>query len=339
MNKHANSISLLRLITCICIFIFHYLTNFTSFNTLYFPSDLFVFIFAFLSGFLYGPKTITNGKTWIWKNIKKLAIPMLVYVVIFSVIILMTGLIKYTGDFSQAIGGFVGKNSITGAVNFVFGNLWFLGILSIAYIFTPLLHKLTRKQYATQPTILLSGSIVVICLCEMLFNFFCPVFTVYVISYLIGFKYFSRISYEKEKNWYFYLIVALICAGGFSFWYLWVVSHPVAGYLDFGTKLLYYFVQIINAISVTLLFLRAFRSLNESNIKFFKYTDKYSFPFYMIHQSFMTGVLCFSELINPLWVYGIICFILTICAAVPIQLIGDKILNKINLKSSSTTKQ
>lgn len=68
--KKLNNISLLRLLACIGVFVFHYLSVLTTFDTKTFmPSPFFVFIFAFVSAFLYSKKSIDEPKKWIGKNL------------------------------------------------------------------------------------------------------------------------------------------------------------------------------------------------------------------------------------------------------------------------------
>lgn len=320
MAKRLNNISILRLIACIGIFCFHYFTIFTHINTTaYMPSPIFVFIFVFISGFLYSQKEIDNSKKWLSKQLTKLLIPTAVYLLIGALLFIVVGLIRYNGSIIETFQGFVWNNPSDNRPNFVFGNLWFLIALSICYLFTPLIYKLANKsfknKYGFSLTIVL---IIIVSAVEILFNFFCPVFTAYVISYFIGRSFFKTIIEEKHVS--IPILTGVILIGFLLLWYF-VVGNIKYRYIDIHLRTLRHVVELIISLSFSIFFIYVARPINKYELKFLKYTDKYSFPFYLDQQLFMCGTLSFYYLI-PSW-YFVPVVILSIITSIIILFLSD----------------
>lgn len=328
-SKKLNNISLLRFLMCISIFVYHYLSFFvTPTMTYWMPSPILVFVFALLSAFLYSSKTIDNPKDWIKKNFLKLLIPTVVYVLLACTLLIVVGMFVYSFDFGQVFANFTGENPSGGGINFVFGNLWFLGMLMLCYIATPFCYRFASKQYSKKGSILFLAIIIAICVVEIMFNFFCPVFTVYIASYFVGRIVFKAACQEepKKEHWPMLVISAVALIGAILVWYLWIGKVPHT-YLDFHIKALKYFVCFTFSLSFSILFLYAFKFMNAFNMPLFKYTDKYSFPFYMAHQLYMVGTLCFYHLI-PSW-YFVPLFFLALATAIIVDLLASLVIKKV----------
>ena len=326
--KKLNNISLLRLLSCLGIFAYHYTSFYiTPAIDYYMPSAFLVFTFALLSAFLYSSKAIDNPKDWLKKNFLKLLIPMLTYVGMAVVLLIVVGLIVYQGDFGAVFSNFIGYNPSNDGINFVFGNLWFLGILLLCYIATPFCYRFVSGSFSKKGKIIFIIVIPLICIVEVLFNFFCPVFTVYIASYFIGRKIFSPICKEAPSKKHLPLVLGALAVliGSALLWYL-VVGKMAGGYTEFGVKALQYLVFFAVALSFSCVFLYCFKFLNRWNIPLFGITDKYSFPFYMAHQLYMVGTLCFYQLI-PTW-YFVPLFFLTAATAFLISLVSGIFVKK-----------
>ena len=318
--KKLHNISLLRLLACIGVFCFHYFSVLTQFDTkVYMPSPFFVFIFAFVSAFLYSKKNIDDPKKWLGKNLLKLLVPMVVYVVTASLLLIIVGLIRYQGSFADTFAGFVGTNPSDGQPNFVFGNLWFLGILAVCYLFTPILSKIANKNFSKKSFFVLAlVAVITVCLVETCFNFFCPVFTVYTISYFLGRVFYNKVL--NEKVILLPIISFAVLAIAASIWYIWVGKIPYV-YADIHIRVLRHVLEFFIAIPFSFFFLYTMRFINKFNLWFLKYTDKYSFPFYMTHQLFLVGTLSFYELI-PSW-YFVPVVVLSVINSILIVLLTD----------------
>lgn len=225
MKKKLNNISLLRLLMCIGIFIYHYVSFYITLDVgFYLPSQILVFVFAILSAFLYSNKNIDNPKSWIKKNFFKLFIPTITYIVISTLLLIIVGLFRYNFNFVEVFSNFSGVNPASGNPNFVFGNLWFLGILLICYLFTPICYKIINKSLTRLKTTLLILLIISISLIEILFNYFCPVFTVYICSYFIGrliFKPLAEDNYNKSQLPLFFITSLIFILSSLT-WYMWL---------------------------------------------------------------------------------------------------------------------
>lgn len=102
-----------------------------------------VFIFLLISGFLYGNKKIENWKRWFVNRIVKICVPMWLFMVIdFIVEALLWNYfdIKMVLVYAFNLQGIFGVN-IAGA------SLWFLTLIMICYLITPLLQWVKQKDF------------------------------------------------------------------------------------------------------------------------------------------------------------------------------------------------
>lgn len=100
-----------------------------------------VFIFLLISGFLYGNKQIDNWKNWFKKRLFRICIPLWLFMVIDFIVeaILWNNFdIKYVFIYAFNLQGMLGVN-VGGT------NLWFLTLIMICYLITPLLQWIRQK--------------------------------------------------------------------------------------------------------------------------------------------------------------------------------------------------
>lgn len=147
--EHKNkSIQLIRVIAMFMIVFDH------IFCVIQFPMQSFivqvtnsgVFIFLFISGYLYGMKKITNWKKWIKKRIIRICIPLWTFMVIdFILEALVWGQfeIKYALIYALNLQGFLGVN-VGGT------NLWFLTLIMMCYVITPALYRIKSQLKDTK---------------------------------------------------------------------------------------------------------------------------------------------------------------------------------------------
>lgn len=333
-HSRLNNISVLRLLLCIAVFVYHYITFFVSKEIEYImPSTIPVFGFAFLSAFLYSNKKIDDPKQWLKRNLLKLFIPIIVYLLLGFFLLVVVGMIKYSCNFEMIFANFIGYNPTDGGPNFVFGNLWFLGMLSLCYIVTPFCDL---NRYSKKGKIIFLSIIISICAIEVVFNFFCFVFTCYIISYYLGKKLFKPISNESPRKGHIPLIgiLSLLLVASSLLWYLYV-GHLPDGYFPLHIKMLKHGVMFIYSLSFCMLFIYLFKFLNRFKIKVISNIEKYTFPFYMAHQLYMVGTLCFYPLI-PNW-YFLPLIALTCLTAFLVDLLSSLVIKKIfPVKQKST---
>ena len=96
-----------------------------------------VYIFLFLSGYLYGNKKIKNGFTWIIKRIQVIMIPIYIFFIFLSIIHIIDGTMEYKYtviyllDLQYYFGSPIGAH-----------HLWFVSVIMICYFINILISKI-----------------------------------------------------------------------------------------------------------------------------------------------------------------------------------------------------
>ena len=101
-----------------------------------------VFIFLFISGYLYGKKEIENWGRWFYSRMIRICIPMWIFMAVdFAVeaIVCHQFSLRYVFIYLFNLQGILGVNA--GGVN-----LWFLTLIMICYIITPMLQWIKSKN-------------------------------------------------------------------------------------------------------------------------------------------------------------------------------------------------
>ena len=102
-----------------------------------------VLIFLFISGYLYGERTISKWRNWIVERVMKICIPVWIFVIIDFIIeiIIWTNFdIRDVFIFALNLEGIFNVNAKGG------GHLWFLTLITICYLLTPVLQWIKKKK-------------------------------------------------------------------------------------------------------------------------------------------------------------------------------------------------
>jgi len=137
------AISVIRVTATIFIFLCHFAQEMPS-HMIKAMGQIFnvgVVIFFFISGYLYGRKHIYSFRKWFTKRYFKINIPIVLF--IFSLLFVTFNFnVKSFFCYMLNLQGFLGEYVIQGA-----GHLWFVSVLMLCYLITPILQKL--KAYIT----------------------------------------------------------------------------------------------------------------------------------------------------------------------------------------------
>ena len=165
MKKELN-IQLLRITSMFMILLCHFCNESgnTVGNALGQFLNVGVFIFFIISGYLFGKRNIDNTKEWYIKRCIRIFIPLWVWTIVVNIIYAVIGMegeisIKYIVITMLNLQGFFGTT-------LGLSHLWFLSVIMICYLITPILQKL-RNQNLKKILLILIGLI----LCSVVISF------------------------------------------------------------------------------------------------------------------------------------------------------------------------
>lgn len=138
------NISLLRTLSTIIIVVFHVLFALSpGEGKTYFPLYIGVPIFLFISGFLYANKKIDSVKRFYKNNILKIAVPTLLFLILYCAAIGIYSLCTGTAFISLFYDFSGGGTSVLSI-----GHLWFIPAIILCYLILPLLSNIYNKKYS-----------------------------------------------------------------------------------------------------------------------------------------------------------------------------------------------
>lgn len=233
-------------------------------------------MFFVISGFLYGSKQITNPVQWFLKNIKKILLPY--YLFLLPVIILYFIFAPANINFSSTIRSLLCIGTIDGI-----GNLWFVGYILFCYFITPILYEMSiyLESKSTKYSLLfISTFILLFYVFGMLTNFYFRPYR--ILCYIIGF--FIPLFIRKGGNVILkYLLCLAIPATIISkIIYLYLIDmQPEMNGISHIEGMSHLFLGF----SLTFGLMYLFKSVRP--MKILSFSDKYSYPIYIVHQLFI----------------------------------------------------
>lgn len=284
------SITLVRVVAMLSIIICHI---FSVFSPLAFLSQIFnvgVFTFLFLSGFLFGKKSIDSVINWLVKRAMRILIPMYIFMLflfVFRLILLrQTEPLSYIVYFLN-IQGFVG-----GTIGGVIGgdHLWFLTAVMLCYFITPLLDRLKpRVINFSKVTLLLCLSMLVVM--QIMTSYFLSNLAgvyfgyaiVYVFAYFFGCLWNGNIS---RKGLIMYTAVTMLS----------LLLRVAIRYVAHGTFLYANFLVIYTHAVFGIwifVFICYFKKIASNSIinKITNHLEHFAFEIYIVHYMFIVGSL------------------------------------------------
>lgn len=272
--KKEISLQILRVFSMMMIVICHLFseTKISIFVNLAQFFNVGVFIFLFMSGYLYGRKNNIDTKKFLKKRFIKVMLPF--YLFFFYIVLI--NIINESFSIKLFFSNLFNLQYIFGSLRGM-EHLWFLTELMFCYFITPILFiikkKVVNKKYIFYIiffVISLGASVINVKFGNVFF---------YLLVYIMGFMY-----NEKNKKGYFKNILFIIIA----------IIVRIQFKLLFDATLLYDFV-IVNlthtliSVSIFNLFINLFKKTKRS--KLINYLDNISFFVYVVHYQFMHGPL------------------------------------------------
>ena len=321
-NNRLKYIQLTRVCAMCMILLCHAFNENKNFNFLGQIFNVGVFTFLFLSGYLYGPKYIKNDKEWLLKRLKKILIPMWLFMVfIFAVRFFLLG---YGIEFKSYI---VYLFNMQGLLRGVQGatHLWFMTTIMICYLITPLLYKIKKMVLYIDKRIIfiiipliISIQYIVAYLTSENIALQISYITLYIFAY-----YFSCIWDKQLERKKFYLITILTFC---------IVFVRLISKIFFDGTLLYNvlivtYSQSILGIWIFLFFYYFTNNRNEKiYFKLINNLDKLSFEIYIVHYMFFVGPLRVMNISNNFFVNSFSAFILSYIFAIILNKVCQRLI-------------
>ncbi len=312
--KRDVSIQMVRIIAMLMIVACHIL-NVSTFTLLKNSAQFFnvgVYIFLFVSGYLYGKKNISDNKKFLVGRFKRLFIPIYIFILYISIFYIISDNFSLFNILSYIFGlqYFVGV-SVNGLAH-----LWFISIIMLCYILTVPLNKYKDKIFKYKNIILITVFSLSILLTFV--NNKIGQILFYTLIYLIGYT----TSKDDTKIYLDFIFFIIVC-----------ISRIILRKVFDGQALYNVIIVSICQIVITICIFNIFRFLfknNKSN-KIIDYLDKLSFYIYIVHYHFITGPICLYVTFNNYIFATIILIISSFIIANILMKISDIIIRKVKV--------
>ena len=279
-------------------------------------------VFFVISGFLYGNKDIDKPLDFLAKRFKKLLIPYWLF--LFVAIVLYAAFSRESLHISEVLKSIVCADTIKGL-----GHLWFVGYILFCYLLTPYLQWIriefekTAFEKAFKELLLL---LIVLQVLGFAFeSYFMPDrVSCYIIGYYMPTLIGKASKTTKDR---FFGILMLIA----------VTMNAARAYLK------YYAVGVIPEVLVSALvryahlmlgvalFALLFRVLHSVKYNaFLKWSDKYSYPIYLVHLFFIISPFTLMAITSYKPINWIIVLVATMASAIVLDLSTQLITAKMN---------
>lgn len=292
MTERNYAISILRVAGMFSIVICH----FTGWLGIAFLQQFFnfgVYLFLFISGFLYANKDITNYGRWFLSRLEKILIPYYLFAIPVIIIYYCFNSIDIF-EILKYLFCLQGLNFVLNGVQFTeiapLGNLWFITIILICYLLTIIVKKIekNKKPRASVVTIILVAAFAV----SSVLNYFSiPCISLgYFITYFIGYY----ISKFKVKNSIFSFSILGVCLFAVSI----IFRLLGKAYLDESNQSAYLIIASVThlGVAVSSYFFVAFLTEKVNLLgklaksKIWTALDKISYCIYITHYAFLHSI-------------------------------------------------
>ena len=260
-------------------------------------------VFLALSGYLYGKKVITNWKEWGIRRIKRVYIPMLLFLIIILPLYLVFHRDVFTWDAYilnyinlQGIPFATGGGTLSGI-----RHLWFITAIMFAYITTPVLQRLCKYAELFFPITL--G-------CVGILYVFAPMPLVFLASWLFLYAIGYLYVHLNQTKWYDIGLIILEMV-----LILLVLMHIDVIQIYFNPL-----NRLFHDVTGLFIILIGIRLLSSMDLKcvhsFVDCLDRYSFHIFIVHYFFLIGPFSMVHLTDNVFInltiVGLIIFITTI---------------------------
>lgn len=333
MIKRLNSISVIRAISLGMIISCHFFQYYGYEIAFWLNGG--VQIFFFISGFLYGLKEDINVKEWYKKQFEKIVLPY--YIVLIFVLFFDYTCLGKTYSVGTVVKNLLCLQGFTGCIDEL-THTWFISYILLAYLITPILIRINVNELSEKKFIVsLIISLAFIQILEMvdIINIHVP----YIYCYILGF-YFTKYYVSRQKSYsnFCLLNVALfLCTiiPRLNFQYDLFKIPYISYFTEYKTIFISYNHNFL-FISMFIVMYYLFERIELSYTKFLKFSDKYSYDIYLIHQIFILNTFSVLNLTNSNLINILICLVLIIFFSVVLFYFQKNLIKHIKLKANFT---
>jgi len=321
MSKNLNKnvgIMIIRVLAMFSIIICHIFQQ--DGNELAYWFNVGVQIFLFTSGFLFGGKEITNVKDWLLKRCRKILIPYYIYIVL-AIIYYLCVKPEYVDLQNIGVTFFLLQLFLSGIKGL--GHLWFIPLILICYLVTPILQKLYTKIMEKEN--ILSGIIklvlgLIVLQVSIIIPFISNTLISNLICYILGY-FISKLYNDKKidnKILKWITMVITISAIIMSIIYI-MINYTNILQIEKNAiiNIMLSYKNVFNGIAIFLILYLNLKDIteikNEKARKVLETIDKYSFEVYITHLIYILGP---STILNTMGNRVIELLIITVLIAV-----------------------
>ncbi len=265
-----------------------------------------VFIFLFISGYLFGQKQVTDWKKWSYKRFTRIFIPLWIFMVvdfIVEALVLNNFDIKYVFIYAFNLQGILG-------VTYPSNTLWFLTLIMICYIITPFLQYIKNKKLNIKYGIM---TIMMIVIAQIVLAYITDIgmvaghtlswcilaVSVYIIGYFIGNKILNdSINYKR--------IVTITIITFFATIIGLLSQKYLDGTVIYNRVIIYYAMLVIDLWICTAVYKLAMYIKNTKLISVLNHADGISYEFYIVHQLIIVTIT--SKILER---FGVVSYIIS----------------------------
>ncbi len=325
-EKESYIISIVHVIAMILVLLAHLVQESSNFLVTQ-TAQIFnvgVFLFLFISGFIYGHKDIKDKTEFYLKRAKRIFIPL--YLFMAFLFIVYKFYLKENIEFKYY---FIYLFNLQGILGGIKGaqHLWFLTALMFCYLVTPFLNSIKKfikgiKEFFYTTALILAIPILITIFISRKLGLYFSYMSLYSLAYFLGTKKYKKIS---KKNMTIFSVITLF------FLVIRVISKILIDSTIVYDGIIVIYEQSIFAIWI-FTFISFIKTLKKEN-KFILYLDKISFYIYITHIPFMTGPLRIMGFSNSFLVNSFITIIISYASAVILKAISEYLYKILKIKN------
>lgn len=199
------------------------------------------------------------------------------------------------------------------------GHLWFVPVILMCYLITPLLHMCWRGTSKNRHSFIYYAVCSVV-LASVFFFFFSPYFnpawmSCNIIGYILGIN--EQDKFVKNKYVFILICVLTIICNSFQVYFTYIARVPISiVFCDYSHVLL--------GVFLFLLMKNVFDRMNLLGVKkLLDTTDKYSYEAYLVHQFFILGPFSLMKLTSQILLNILIIVVAILVFAILVKNMAD----------------